>query len=848
MKINMRKTAFAFAITVIAFGLSGCGGGEGSSPTQPDSETTPRATTISVSPSSATALALEDTTEFSATVRDQSGTAMSGVSVSWSSTTASVATVTGQGEAVAQVNGTAQIVASAAGLADTATLSVDQRADQVTVSPAEDSIGVGGSTQLSAEAVDANGHSIADATFTWSSSDTSVASVDSEGLAQAKSDGVVQISAELDGSSAASTLTVGTGAGSGATLEITDVSPSPMPEGGHVTLSGSGFASDPASNTVTVDGVTAQVTSSTATSLEIDVPLYDCQPAREVVVEVTTSGGSGSTTTPLVPDEAPVDLATGEGGLISSPGAFCLQFEETSSTERYVVGVQSASRTVSSLTPVQVIAEADDEANASLGPSLSLAAETDRSRIDGGEAPSTPEWLQRHRSAEQEIRRKSRRLLREVRFAGQGAGDEKVGPSLSVGPGASVGDIVSMRVPDTSAENLCTSYTEIDARVKAIGSEAILLADTANPANGFSDTDYQDFADWIDDKIFAKQVEYFGEPTDIDGNGGIVALFTKELNRTAPNTHGFVIATDLVSRTDCASSDEGEVFYGKVPDPNGKYGSAWSTSDARIQIPSTMAHELTHVIQQSRRLSSGNPLMDRWLAEAQATLSEEVVGHGVTGRSPGSNYGSSVAFSEDPDGIEWYRNGIVDLIRYFGFESSSSRIAEAPDQCGWWREDSSPCVARSLWYGVGWTFLRWISDHYGPGYAGGEAALQRAIVDADQGGWGTIEQVTGEDFDTLLAAWSAALYVDDRISGAAAAFTIPSWDLKDIEDATVEAASLQPLEVGFTDWTASGEVRASSAGYVVVEGSGRPATAVRVRGSGGGVLPSSMQVWIVRLE
>lgn len=844
----MRKIAATIAVSVIAFGLSGCGGGDGGSPTQPESETTPTATTISVSPGSATAIALQDTTDFSATVRDQSGSAMSGVSVSWSSTDASVATVTSQGEAVAQVNGTAQIVASAGGLADTAKLNVDQRADQVTVSPAEDSIGVGATIQLSAEAVDGNDHAIADAEFAWSSSDTSVASVDSEGLVQSQSDGVIQISAELDGSSAASTLTVGTGAASGATLEITEVNPSPMPEGGQVTLSGSGFASDPASNTVTVDGVTAQVTSSTATSLELDVPLFDCQPAREVVIEVTTSEGSGSTTTPLAPDEEVVDLASGEGGLISNPDSFCLQFEETSGTEQYVVGVQSTSRTVSSLTPVQVIAEADNGASADLRPSMSLAVEKDQPRIDGGHVPSTPEWLARHRAAEQEIRRKSRRLLQDARLAGQGEGEEEVSPSFSVGPGVSVGDLVSMRVPDTSTESLCTSYTEIGARVKAIGTEAIIVADTANPANGFSDADYQDFADWIDDKIFAKQVEYFGQPTDIDGNGGIVALFTKEVNRTAPNSLGFVIAADLFPRTDCATSDEGEVFYGKVPDPNGTFGSSWATSDARGQIPFIMSHELTHVIQNARRLLSGNPLLDQWLAEAQATLSEEVVGHDVTERGTGNNYGSSVAFSEDSDGIEWYFNGFFDLFQYFGFESSSSRIAEAPDQCGWWREDASPCVARALWYGVGWTFLRWVSDHYGSAYAGGEAELHRAIVDADQGGWATIEQVTGEDFDALLAAWSVALYVDDRISGADAAFTMPSWNLKDLEDATVASAHLQPFEAGFSDWTASGDIRASSAGYVLLEGSGRPATAVRVRGSGGGVLPSSMQVWIVRLE
>ena len=86
------------------------------------------------------------------------------------------------------------------------------------------------------------------------------------------------------------------------------------------------------------------------------------------------------------------------------------------------------------------------------------------------------------------------------------------------------------------------------------------------------------------------------------------------------------------------------------------------------------------------------------------------------------------------------------------------------------------------------------------------------------------------------------------ISFAWSILTIPSWNLHDVEEGTVETAHLQPFEAGFADWTAVGEIRASSTGYLAVEGAGRPATALRVRGSAGGTLPPGMQIWIVRLR
>lgn len=822
-----------------------CGGGE--DPTSPGSDPVSEASSLSVSPSSAQFDALGDTTHFSATVTDQDGDAVSDVTVDWSSTDGSVVTVGDEGEAEAEADGSAGVIASAEGLADTASVTVDQVADEVDVSPSVDTLTAGDSLQLSAESVDANGNAISGAEFVWSSSDESVATVDSTGLVRAESDGAVEITAELDALTAASDLTVEPGPGPEDGPVVSSVSPTPLPEGGTATISGSNFDATADGNTVTVDGVEATVNSASSTSLEIAVPQYDCRPARDVSVEVSTGEGSDAAAAGLTPEEAPVALAVGEQSRIGTPSDFCLQFEETSASERYLVGVQSLSDVPGSLTPVTVTAETADGNGDALSAPISLA--TENSEIGGGEAPRASSRITDHEAAETLRRLWERRNLRpSASLPAQGTGST-LELSKIVSGSVQEGDTVSLRVPDDRTNDLCANFVEVGAEVKAIGTEGIFVADTANPSGGFTDTDYQDFSDRMDDDIFSTLVDYFGSPTDLDGNSRVVVLVSKEVNVTNPDALGFVFGGDLFPRSSCASSDEGEIYYGKAPDPDGDFGDPYPTDDARLDTPFLMAHELTHVIQQSRRFASGQDFMSSSLAEAQATLGEEVVGHSVTGRTTGQDHGFDVAFNTSgSDEINWYDNGFSDLLRYFGFESSTSRVADAPDACGWWREDPSPCVARPLWYGVGWTFLRWASDNFGPSYAGGEEGFHRDLVDSSEAGPEAVADVLGEPFEELMAQWAASLYVDGRISGAHPRLTITSWDLFDVEQSTVATADLQPLEMDFSDWQAVGEIRASSAGYLAVEEASRPATAIRVRGDEDGTLPSDMQIWIVRLE
>lgn len=171
-----------------------------------------RLTSISISPSSANVF-VGQTTQFTARALDQFGQTMTGINISFASSDTNVATIESvstdpaTGIATATVMGrnvgNAQITASATEGATTvtsspATLSVTlapPRVTRVEVAPAVATINRGGTQQFTATAFDPNNQVVPSATFTWTSSDPTIATVDGNGLATGTGIGTVTITA-----------------------------------------------------------------------------------------------------------------------------------------------------------------------------------------------------------------------------------------------------------------------------------------------------------------------------------------------------------------------------------------------------------------------------------------------------------------------------------------------------------------------------------------------------------------------------------------------------------------------------------------------------------------------------
>ena len=175
-KRNIFSRIWQLAITALALVLaSGCGG---SSP----STTTTQIATITITPTNSS-IPVGQNQAFTATVKDSNGTILSGGVLAWSSSATNVATIDSFGLATGVAPGTTNITATSEGVtSSTATLKIVPKVASVIISAPSNTVKAGATLQFSALARDSSGNAIPNAVFQWSSSASSIATVDSSGL------------------------------------------------------------------------------------------------------------------------------------------------------------------------------------------------------------------------------------------------------------------------------------------------------------------------------------------------------------------------------------------------------------------------------------------------------------------------------------------------------------------------------------------------------------------------------------------------------------------------------------------------------------------------------------------
>jgi len=796
---------------------------------------------------------------------DANHTSLPGRTATWSTSDAAIVTVgAATGLVTAIAPGSATITATVDGARQSQSVIVlPALVSFVTVTLDSSTLQINETAQATAVMLDGDRQVLTGRTVTWGSSNPAVASISATGRVTAIRPGTTSISASSEGVSAPLVQLTVTRGNPADAPQITAVSPGTLVEGQAATITGSKFGATPGENIVRVGDVVATVTAASATSLQIIVPNL-CRPAQPLELEITVGPNvSDPKTQPFIPATT-FTLAQGKQRLVVNPADFCLQFPATTADQSYLIGVQSVIESAASLTPVKLVGEVVATASsAGSVSSVRASAPNFRATVTGVLAnPFTDDRadrLARHRAVESRLIAQERTLLaprlRSLNSARVEANASVSRMVATVPATAKVGDVLSVRVP-TVNDGTCQAFTLIAAKVKAVGTNNIILEDNGNPSGGLSAGDYETLSTQFDAQIYATDSAYFGAPTDFDANSRIAIVITKEVNKT-PNLLGIVFFANFFDQTDCAASNEGEFFYGKAPDPNGTVGDAYSLTDARADAPVIIAHELTHVIQVGRRLEFTAPnvvIQSTWELEGQATFAEEVNGFAATGLGPGRNLGLDVVVNEpalSPN--NWFVDGFSDLFVYYGLGTSrTTKILNAPEQCSWLapqsQSNNGPCLFDYSMYGASWSFLRWLSDQFGPTFPGGEQGLHQKLVDNSFSGFATISNVVGVPIDVLLSQWAAALYVDDRVSGLDSRLTFTSWNLAAIESGVIDPAHLVPRNRGFGSFSDGVGVRGGSTAYFVVSGNGRPATSIRARDLSDGPLPSGMRMWVVRLR
>ncbi len=221
---------------------------------------------------------------------------------------------------------------------------------------------------------------------------------------------------------------------------------------------------------------------------------------------------------------------------------------------------------------------------------------------------------------------------------------------LGLAPTPTVGTFFKL---NTNGNDACTNPMIHTARIAAVSNTAIVAVDSLAPSGGFSDSDYAKFAATFDTLIFPLDTTAYGAPADLDANGRVMLFFTQAVNQlTAPGSDGFIggffFARDLFPDSTqssllqaCATSNQGEMFYLPVADPNKTFNEFFAVKDSLFwEINGTLAHEFQHLINASRRLyviQTPNWDEDVWLNEGMSHIAEELLFFHESGLAPKQN-------------------------------------------------------------------------------------------------------------------------------------------------------------------------------------------------------------------
>jgi hypothetical protein len=348
--------------------------------------------------------------------------------------------------------------------------------------------------------------------------------------------------------------------------------------------------------------------------------------------------------------------------------------------------------------------------------------------------------------------------------------------SLSSAKVPAIGDVMTY---NTNPNDYCTNPDYRTGKVVAITNKAIIVADTANPAGGFTDAEYQSIGVTFDTLVDPVDRAAFGDPTDIDGNGHVILFFTRAVNEmTSAGSSGVVLgffySRDLLPKTvssteTCPGSNVGEMMYLIVPDTGGVVNGNKRT---KVQVVTaangTVAHEYQHMINAGRRYyvnGVGANWEERWLDEGLAHTAEELNFWKASGLAPRSNLDASIY--NDPKALAAF--GTFDANNHARYKLYLGRT-EQQAPIGFDDLDDDLQTRGAIW-----SFLRFAADHLP---AGTENSFWFKLVNSKTSGVDNLTNALGTTPYSLMRDWAISMYVDDNAANVDPRFQQPSWNMR----------------------------------------------------------------------
>lgn len=486
-----------------------------------------------------------------------------------------------------------------------------------------------------------------------------------------------------------------------------------------------------------------------------------------VQITATSSGKSGEatltvTTGPVISCTPAISLklGLGETRALSAADAAGLCLGGVASATEYVLIPFNNSPVAASTTPFQL-----ESTN-----TVVVQTTSSQSVIDAGSLSlQPPPSLLDPRLGEAEFRMRTLRDIPSPRARQRVA---RVSASAStIPPGLTVGTVIQLN--SSLNGNICTSpRVNHPARLVEQLPHTMVFVDTLSPPGGYTDDELKAFAQSFDALVYPVDTLNFGLETDFDDNDRVVIFFTPGINSIPAPSGGFVgglfAPRDLFSNspmTGCTASNQGEMFYLPVPDPqstiNGNYTN--KTNLSRIAV-STLAHEFQHLINAGRRIvNDADSFEEVWLNEGLSHIAEELLYYRLSGFAPRVNLTLPMITSTESLTAVVNGNMTQNLGRlrlYMQAPSSNSPYSS---------------VDALQMRGAIWQLLRYAADRKG----GNERDLWLGLANARSTGAVNFSAVLG-DLVPFVRDWSVAQVADDIGLNLPAKYTHPSWSFRSV--------------------------------------------------------------------
>ncbi|MGE0351826.1 MAG: hypothetical protein AB7I33_07770 [Gemmatimonadales bacterium] len=378
-----------------------------------------------------------------------------------------------------------------------------------------------------------------------------------------------------------------------------------------------------------------------------------------------------------------------------------------------------------------------------------------------------------------------------------------------------IGDVRTFKVCSSTT---CNSFVNVTATAQYVGARGAIYQDNTLPTGaGYTQGEIDQIGalfDGASPNMYEIDTTAFGRESDLDANGVVIILLTPRVNllsgscnQTQTAILGYFFGLDLVNDP---NSNQGEIFYGLVPDPNNTTCTI-SRNFALGFLPPTFIHEFQHMISFNQHVLIRNGATEQtWLNEGFSHFAEELGGRQLPdAECPlfSSCLAQFAGLGDLANAQDYLTNTEASFLVYPG--SSLGTIAER---------------------GASWLFIRWLADHFATDSILG-TGFTRAMLQTNRTGAANLEAVTGETFATLVGQWQMANYLEGvpGFPNTSGRLTYRSWNLAQVYSPTYP---LTPDGIVNGTYSRTGVLRAGSGHHALVTQAAN-SDAVRLRLQGG---------------